>query len=155
MATLDSDFEENLQEAVLDSAQHELVGKQDNLVHQMLQRAHEILQEYGSRNEYDVDPIIESLGRVDVKRTDNRLRIRVGWDHPAAPFFEFGTSDHTVEGNPILSFVWEDPPAWVREQFDREGNGWRVFFAETEPSGIPESRFVRDALNWLRREVTR
>jgi hypothetical protein len=155
MVTLDSDFESKLQEALLDGAEHEFVGKQGNLVHQAIQQAHEILREYGSRYDYSIEPIIESLGQVDIERTDNRLRIRVGWDYPAAPFFELGTSDHTVEGNPILSFVWEDPPAWVREQFDREGDGWRVFFHETEPSGIPESRFVRDALNWLRREIQR
>jgi hypothetical protein len=48
--------------------------------------------------------------------------------------------------------VWEDPPQWVREEFEPEGDGWRVFLPETTPSGLPEARFIRDTLNWLHAE---
>jgi hypothetical protein len=71
--------------------------------------------------------------------------------------WEFGTSDHTVSGDP-LSFVWEDPPQWVREEFDqargsggRFRSGWRVFLPETDVSGLEESRAIRDSLNGFRR----
>jgi hypothetical protein len=154
---LTSSFEPDLQEAVLDQAEHELIGKQDNLVHQFVQRAHDRLREYGDRYDYNVEPIIESFEIDEIDRSDSRLTIRLGWTHEASVFMELGTSDHTVEGDPVLSFVWsrEDAPAWVAQEFEPEGDGYRVFLPETEPSGLPESRFVRDALNWLRREVSR
>lgn len=158
---LAGDFEDKLEEAVLDAAEQAFVGERGNLVHQAIQRSHEILRSYAQENDYDVESIIDSLGLTQVDRQEGRLVVRWGWTHPAAPFFEFGTSTHTVEGNPVLSFVWEDPPRWVRQEFEQArssggqfASGWRVFFAEVEVEGIPESRFVRDALRWLETEVT-
>lgn len=151
---LEAGFEDDLREALLDDAERQLVGEQGNLVFQLIQQAHDILRAYGQRNDYDVEPVIESLGQVDVDRGRDSLTIRVGWEHEAAPFFELGTSDHTVEGNPLLSFVWEDPPAEVQEQWPNEGDGVRMIIDEVSVSGLPESRYVRDALHWLRRELT-
>lgn len=157
---LDNSFEDKLQEALLEELEQKLIGESGNLIHQFVQQAHDVLREYGNTHDYDVEPIIESLGQPQVERSDNSITITIGWDHPAAPHFEFGTSDHTVEGDPVLSFVWSDPPSWVRKEFNqaRGGggqfeSGWRVFFAEVDVQGLPESRFVRRALDWLRREV--
>jgi hypothetical protein len=91
-----------------------------------------------------------------VTRTEDSIEATVGWSHEAFPYFEFGTSDHTIEGDPILSFVWEerhDPPEWVREEFDAEGDGYRVFLPEVEVAGVRETRAVRDGLNQIRRQI--
>lgn len=154
MTSLENNFERKLREAALDKVEHEVVGKRDNLVHQFVQEAHDRLRAYGERHDYDVEPVIDSLAGPEVTRTERRLEVRIGWDHPAAPYFEFGTSDHTIQGEPVLSFVWEDPPDWVATEFEPEGDGYRVFLPEVEVDGLPKSRFIRDALEWLRREVS-
>ncbi|WP_135806210.1 hypothetical protein [Halorussus marinus] len=149
---LDSSFEDDLREAVLDEAEHELIGQSDNLVHQFVQDVHDQLRAYGSQYDYNVEPIIESLGEPQVDRSENSLSIRVGWEHEASVYFEFGTSDHTVEGDPLL--VFEFDPAeypYLAEMFP-DGT---AFLPQTHPSGLPESRAVRDALNELRREMQR
>ncbi|MFB6237520.1 MAG: hypothetical protein ABEH81_04030 [Halopenitus sp.] len=155
MTRLDSDFEDAAREAFLDEVEHELVGKRNNLVFQAIQQSHEVLREAANRFDYHVEPVIESLGEVEVTRTRNSIEARWGWNHEASVFFEFGTSTHTVDGDPILSFVWEASraPRWVAREFDREGDGYRVFFPETEPTGMRELRFVRDATHWLRRQL--
>ena len=88
--------------------------------------------------------------------------VRWGWSHEAAEFFEYGTSAHTIDGDPVLSFVWEDPPAEIREQFsqarDAQGRftgGVRVFFSSVHVSGIEETRYARHGLEWLAREAVR
>lgn len=151
---LDSDFERDLREAALDNIEAELIG-QDGLAQQVQTKAHELLRAYGQRHEYKVETLIEA-GEVGVDRQPGRVVARWGWPEPAI-FFERGTVDHAVRAKnaDVLSFIWEDPPRWVREEFDREGDGWRVFLPKTEPSGLPESRFIRDALNWLRRRLQR
>jgi hypothetical protein len=158
MATLDSDFEDALREAVLDDAQATLVGEQANLIFEFVELVHTRLRAYGERHGYDVESTIDSLGQPQVDRGRETLTVTVGWQSPQMARWEFGTSDHTVDGNPVLSFVWEDPPQWVREEFnqarDESGqfrSGWRVFFPEVEVSGLPESRAIRDAINALRR----
>lgn len=149
-ARLEAGFEDALATALLDDAEHELVGQEDPLVFQAIQKSHGVLLTYGLQHGYDVEPIIDALGQVDVERGDRHLSITWGWNHEAAPYFHFGTSDHTVDGDPVLSFVWEDPPQWVQEEFEAEGAGWRVFFGSVDVSGIPESRFVTAAIEWLR-----
>jgi len=153
---LDAGFEDELREAVLDNAQHELIGKQDNLIAQAISRVHGRLDKYGREFDYRVEPLKQSLQPVDVERSSGQLTIRFGWSHEAMPYLEFGTSEHTIEGDPVLSFVWEerhDPPEWVREEFDQEGDGYRVFLPEVEVAGVKETRAVRDAVAWLRREL--
>lgn len=156
MTTLGSDFEEQLREAVLDDAEQSLIGE-DGLVQQAVEQAHERLRAYGREHEYDIEPIIDSFAGPEVERDDGQLTVRWGWRHEASVYMEFGTSDHTIEGDPVLSFIWgkEDAPDWVAREFEPEGDGYRVFLPEVEVSGLPESRYVRDALNWLRREVQR
>jgi hypothetical protein len=158
MATLNRGFEDDLREAMLDNAESTLVGEFDPLVFRFVERAHEILRAYGQRNGYDVEPVIESLGQPDVQRNRNSITATIGWEHPAAPYFQMGTSDHTIDGTPVLSFIWEDAPEGVREMFpetERVDGDPRVFFESVDVQGLPESRFVRDAIAWLRREVQR
>jgi len=156
MATVEREFEDKLNEALLDELEHEFIGKPNNLVHQTVQQAHDILRAYGDAHDYDVEPIKRSAQR-EVRRTEDIVQSRMGWPHPAAPHFQMGTSPHTVEGDPVLRFVWEDAPQGVREKWDhteRVDGDPVVFLPEVEVDGLPESRFVRDALHWLRRELT-
>lgn len=160
MVTLDSSFEDSLREALLDDAETKLVGEQGSLVYQFVELVHTNLRAYAQRHGYDVESTIDSLAQPEVTRTDGRITVRVGWESEQMARWEFGTSDHTVQGDP-LSFIWYDPPQWVREEFDQArgsggqfAQGWRVFLQETEPSGLPESRAIRDALNGLRRVMS-
>jgi hypothetical protein len=156
--TLDSSFESDLQEAVLDDAERQLVGQQASLVYEFVELVHTNLRAYGQRHGYDVEPTIESLGQPEIDRSNDRIEIRVGWESEQMGRWEFGVSPHTIDGDPLLSFVWSDPPQWVREEFDQARgsggqfeSGWRVFFSDVDHPGIPESRAIRDALNGLRR----
>ncbi len=154
---LESSFESKAKEAFLDEAEHELVGKQAGLVYEFVEMVHTNLRAYADRHGYDVESTIDSLGQPDVQRSGDTLTIRVGWQSEQMARWEFGTSDHRVTGDP-LSFIWYDPPQWVRKEFDQArssggqfAEGWRVFLQETNVSGIPESRAIRDALHGLRR----
>jgi hypothetical protein len=160
MTSLEASFERDLREAVLDGVEREAVGRQGNLVHEFVQEAHDRLREYGRQFDMAIEPIIDSFTGVEVDRSRDGVTIRFGWDHEAAGYFEFGTPPHTIEGDPILSFVWEDPPAWVKEEFDqargaggRFESGWRVFFPEVDHPGMPAARYIRDTLLWLRQEI--
>lgn len=152
---LESDFKSKAAESILDKAETELVGKQGNPVYEAVQRVHDRLRAYGQEFGYDVEPLIDSFGGVDVQRSEGTLTIRWGWDHPAIEYFEWGTSDHTVDGDPVLSFVWsrDEAPDWVAEEFEEEGDGYRVFLPEVEVAGIEETRAIRDSLTWLRGEL--
>lgn len=145
-------FEDAAREAFVDEIEATLAGQQGSLAFSFVRAAHENLRDYGERFDYDVEPIIDSLGQPEVTRSANGVSVRVGWTHEAAPYMEFGTPRHSVEGQPVLSFVWEerhDPPPWVREEFEPEGDGWRVFLSEVEVEGLPEGRWIRDALRFF------
>lgn len=154
---LEAQFERKVQAAVLDEAEHQLVGEEANLIFEFVELVHTLLRSYGNRHGYDVESTIESLEPVAVHRTDRRLRVTVGWGSEQMARWEFGVAPHTIDGNPILSFIWADPPDWVRDAFDqgrdtrgRFVSGWRVFFPSVDHPGIPESRAVRDAINAFR-----
>jgi hypothetical protein len=150
---LESGFESKLREALLADAEQQLT----TLVEEFVELVHTRLRSYGQRHGYDVASTIDSATEPQVSRDGDRLIIRVGWESEQMARWEFGTSDHTVRGDP-LSFVWEDPPQWVREEFDQARSsggqfrsGWRVFLPEVDVSGLEESRAIRDSLNGLRR----
>lgn len=146
MTTLDSSFETDARDALLDKLE---ANAREEIAPAVQQHAHDILKAYGRRHDYDVDSII-AAGETAVERRDDRVVVRWGWPEPAI-FFERGTVGHAVKAKQadVLSFIWEDPPQWVREEFEREGDGYRVFLPEVEVSGLPESRFIRDTLNWI------
>ena len=149
-------WEDAAAEAALDEAAVQYIGA-DGFIPNAIEAAHERLREYAREFEYRVESVIDSLqGPTIIDQSDRHFTLRFGWDHEAAPYLEWGTSDHTIEGNPILSFIWEDrhdPPDWVAEEYEREGGGYRVFLPEVEVAGVRETRFARHALDWLRREV--
>jgi len=153
---LASDFTQQAQQALLDDVEQTLVGERDNLVFAATQRVRGRLERYEREFDYNIQPVLDSFTGIDVTRTDNSITVRWGYDHPAIQYFEFGTSEHTIEGDPVLSFVWsrEDAPDWVAEEFDEEGDGYRVFLPEVKVAGVKETRAIRDAMNWLRREVS-
>lgn len=157
MTTLDSSFEADLREAVLDDVESKLAGEEANLVFQFVELVHSNLRSYGRRQGYDVESTIESLGTPEVDRSGGTISVTVGWESEQFSRFEFGVSPHRIDGSPILSFVWENPPDWVRQEFDQARetggqfqSGWRVYFESVDHPGIPESRALRDALNGLR-----
>lgn len=154
---LETAFEGKAQNALLDDVEFKLGGRRGNLGHEFVQAAHDNLREYGQEYDYDVEPIIESLGTPELTRGADHVTLTVQWDHVFATFAQTGTTAHTIRGNPILSFVWEkrhDPPDWVKEQFEREGDGWRVFLSEVTVDGVPEGRWITDALRFLELLVT-
>lgn len=124
-------------------------GVRDDAV-EAVDQAEAALQDFA--DEYNVQPLIDALEGPEVDRSDGTITVRWRCTHPAAGFFEFGTPDnYRIEGDPILSFVWEDPPQWVTEEFEREGDGYRVFFPEVDSGeGIAETRFTRWSVRWLR-----
>jgi hypothetical protein len=167
MATLDSDFEDVAEEALLDDAETRLVGEFDNLVARLIEVIHTELRAYADRHGYEVESTIDSLATPEVDRSGGRIDVLVGWESEQMARWEFGTSAHTIDGDPVLSFVWEDndkrgddPPQWVREEFDQARSsdgqfrsGWRVFLPEVTVDGIPESRAIRDGLRAFRQVI--
>jgi len=147
---LGSSFEQDLEQAVLDDAERELVGRQDNLVFQAVQQAHDRLRDYAREFDYNVEPVIESFVIEDVDRSGGSITVRWGWEHEASMYFEFGTSDHVVDGDPVLVFEFDAAEyPYLAEMFP-DGT---AFLPEAEVAGIEETRFARYALDWLRREV--
>jgi hypothetical protein len=148
--TLDSDFEADLREATLDSVESADIGDR------LRERIRTLLNEYQDRHDYNLDAVIDAT-RIETDRSGDRVTYTAHLPHPSL-LFEVGTPDHeiTPTNADVLSFVWErrhDPPQWVREQYEQEGDGWRVFLPRVEVSGLPEGRFVRGALDELRREL--
>lgn len=146
-------------EELKDDVRESLVGRERNLIAQTVQRANENLEGFSGENEWEIENIKQSVN-VETNETKTGFAIRIYYEHEAADFFEFGTSEHTISGDP-LSFVWEErhnPPGWVSDEFDsatseRGRPGYRVYFREVEVAGIPETRFLRDALRFFERQM--
>lgn len=139
-------------EALLDSVEARLVGERNNLVFQTIQQAHDQLDAYASTHEYDAAPIKDSLEEVEASRDSRSIHVAWSWGHDAAMFWEFGTSDHTIDGDPVLVFEF-DPEEYPH--LDEMFPGGTAFLAEVDVAGLPEARWVRDSLTWLRHEVAR
>lgn len=141
---------DDARQALLDNVENTLVGARGNLVFQSVQRAHRQLDRYGSSNDYRVETIQDSFTGVDASRDRSSIHAEWFWTHEAAGFFEFGTSDHSIKGDPLLVFMFDSGEyPGLAEAFP----GGTAFLEEVEVSGLPESRFVRNSLNSLRREV--
>jgi hypothetical protein len=158
MTTLESDFEDELAETVLDKAERNFYAEQDGWAFQFVQRVHDRLRRYGERLDYRVEPIIDSFELVETRRDDRSVYVRLRWTNPGFVFMEYGTPSHTITPNnsPVLSFVWEerhDPPEWVKREYEPEGDGYRVFLPKVEVAGIEKIRQVRTALRWFRNNV--
>lgn len=142
-------------ENVTEEVRTTLVGRERNLIAQTIQYANDRLGQFAAANEWDVEEV-QAAWNVEVDERGDGLAVRIENEHPAADFFEFGTSPHTINGDP-LAFVWEerhDPPEWVRENFKQATSdggrpGYLVFMEEVNVDGIEETRFLRKALNYL------
>ena len=134
----------------LDSVYSTLVGAEDNLVFQTIQQAHDQLESYGREYDYEVASIIDSFEGVEAERSDARITASWSWSHEAASYMEFGTSDHAVDGDPLLVFEFDAAEYPYLDEMFPDGT---AFLQSVDVSGLPEARWVRDSLNWLRREV--
>ena len=143
---LDANFEDDLREAVLDTVEREL---REEIGPQLRDLARENWQAYASRNGYDIDHIWEDAEGPFVERDEDGVTLRMEWPGLTA-LFEFGVSPHTIQGNPLLAFVWRSPPEGTRPP----GAPKHVVAEEVNwgsvTGGIPESRAIRDALAGLR-----
>jgi hypothetical protein len=142
--------------ALLADARKRVLDEQGNLLFQGVRVGHGTLRSYGSRHDYDVEPVTESVEVTDVTSTDRSFSARVAWTHEAAQYFQFGVAPHTISGSPLLSFIWEDAPQGVREMFsgtERVDGDPRVYLPSVDHPGIPASRYVQATINWLRQEV--
>jgi len=142
MATLESGFEDKLEEALLQEIEQTLA---DEIGPLLIRTARENFQRYASANGYDIDHIWTDVDGPTVARDGDSVEMRVEWPALTA-LFEFGVSPHTIEGNPVLHFYWE--------KIDREITVQSVEWG-SDTGGIPESRAIRDALDALRRGVSR
>jgi len=139
-----------VREQYLDSVYSTLVGAEGNLVFQAVQQAHDALRAYGSEYDYRVESIIDSFQGVEADRSADRITASWHWEHEAASYMEFGTSDHTVDGSPLLVFSFSESEYPGLAEMFPDGT---AFLPEVEVSGLPEARWVRDSLTWFRREV--
>lgn len=158
MATIEFDRDELTAETTRQLAAA-MTGR-NGLAWQAIQQSHARLREWA--DEYEVEPIIDSL---EVPRDGPAFQPEAGqidlewrWTHPAAEFFARGTSPHTINGNPILSFIWEDAPTEVSEMFphtERVNGDPRVFFSDVTVAGIDRTDYDRHGLAWLRDQLRR
>jgi len=138
-------------QALLDNVESTMVGSRDNLVSQTVQRAHGRLERYAGRvDDYNVEPLIDSFDGVDATRDRTSIHAEWSWSHEAFRYMEFGTSDHTIDGDPVLAFEFDAGEYPYLDEMFPDGT---AFLPSVEVSGLPESRAVRSSLNWLRREV--
>ncbi|WP_135852612.1 hypothetical protein [Halorussus salinus] len=139
MTTLDSGFEDALRDAALDDVETTM---REEVGPMFKQTARQNFEAYASRNDYDIDHIWQDA-TLSVDRDDSSVSVRVEWPELTA-LFEFGVSPHTIEGDPVLHFYYDRIDQWITTESVEWGS---------ETGGIPESRAIRDAQNWLHREV--
>jgi hypothetical protein len=142
---LEPGFEDKLLESLLDQAEADA----ERLAEYVIGLVHDNLRDYAERHGYDVESTIDSV-EWSVQRSDRSITITVGWENEQMLRWEFGTSDHTVPGDPVLVFEFDgDEYPYLAEMFD-EGV---AYLPDADVSGLPESRAIRDAMNQLRREA--
>lgn len=141
MATLDSSFEADLREAMLDDVQQKL---SEEIGPALKRAAEENWKAYANQNGYDIDHIWEDADGPFVDRSQKGVSLRIEWPGLTA-LFEFGVSPHTIDGNPLLHFYYERIDRWITVTSVEWGS---------ETGGIPESRAIRDALNQIRRVLS-
>lgn len=150
MTTLDSSFERDLRRALLDKAEDRMEEHGEALK----RIAQEEFQAYASRNGYDVDFIWEDATGPTVERGQRSVSVRVEWPGLSA-LFEYGVDPHTIDGNPLLSFVWPAPPQGTRPPgapgfVQAESVDWG-----SVTGGIEAARAIRTALDVTRADMGR
>ena len=143
---------DSARQAFLDSAESALVGAQGNLISQCVGEAHDQLASYASgQGGYVYDSVEESFQGVEVDRGSTSLTVTWSWDHVAASIWEFGAGPFTIDGDPLLVFVFDQGEYPGLAEAFPEGT---AFLESVDHTGFPEARWVRDSLHWLRREVS-
>lgn len=141
---LDSSFEADLRKAVLDDAEEQFVetGRAERIIRRATQDALE-------RADYNADGILAALEGPEVRRADDRITVIWTIDHPGALPLEVGSSDHVVEGDPVLAIPVEN----LSEEHAADIEGDTAFYARVEVSGVNATRHTRRALAELRRAL--
>jgi len=145
---LDSNFEADLREALLNDVEERFVetGRAERIIRRATRDALE-------RADYDAEGILAALEGPETRREDGHITVTWTIDHPGALPLEVGSSDHVVSSDDgPLAFEWPDAPAEVKEQFEYT-DGDLVFFQEVEVAGVDETRHTRRALAELRRAL--
>lgn len=137
--TLANSFEDDLREAILDDVERKA---RDDIGPRLVDIARENWRAYASRHDYDIDHIWEDA-ELFVERDDSSVEIRIEWPGLTA-LFEWGVDPHTIEGNPLLHFYWDEIDQWITTESVNWGS---------ETGGIPESRAIRDAIDQLEGEL--
>jgi len=141
---LDSSFEADLREAVFDDIESRLVetGRAERIVRRATRDALESA-------DYDAEGILTALEGPAVRREDDRVTVTWTIDHPGALPLEVGSSDHVVEGDPVLAIPVEN----LSEEHAADIEGDTAFYARVEVSGVDATRHTRRALAELRRAL--
>lgn len=146
---LDSDFEQDLQAAMRDEIEQTLRGDIGPLLRDT---AEEFFKQYAQRQGYDIEHIWQDASDPIVDVDDTSVSVRIEWPELTA-LFEFGVAPHTIDGSPLLQFVWDAPPEGTRppgapEFVVAESVNWG-----SVTGGIDEARAIRDAMNEVRRAL--
>jgi hypothetical protein len=150
---LDRDFEDAVREAMAAEIATRL-RESDRAAQIVREATRDALVEAGYEDAAEsflgalVGPVVDS-------NPPGSTLVRVAWaiDHEAAQYLEHGTSDHVIEGDPVLAFEWPDAPAEVQAMF--EDTFPLVFFQSVEVSGVQATHHTERAVRALRRELER
>lgn len=158
MTELEREFEDKLQESLLDDVERKASG----IAGMMELIAETNWRQYASANDYDIDHIWQDA-ESDFNRIDDAVVIEAEW--PFSSQFEFGVDPHVIEADDadMLAFPW---PEKEGEEFGNTGQNFEEVFSETWPvvffpkvnwgsetGGIPEARAIRDMLREIRGEI--
>ena len=148
MTTLESDFESDLRDHLLDEAEGALYDDRDNLAFQFLKLVNQNWEDYMRSTGYALEHIPESGRVIDTERRQNSVSATLEWSGLTS-LFEWGVSPHAIQGNP-LAFDWPAPPEGTRP----EGAPSYIVANQVNwgsvTGGIPAARAIRGALNQIR-----
>jgi len=147
MARLEEGFEAAAREALLNEAEQTL---RDEVGPALKRAVQENFEAYASRNGYDIGHIWKDAEGPFVERESDAIHLRIEYPGLTA-LFEWGVSPHTIDGSPVLSFVWESPPEGTRPPGAPKHVTATSVDWGSETGGIPAARGIRDAMEQLRR----
>jgi hypothetical protein len=134
-----------LESTLQDSLQDDIETATEEMGEALKDEAEANFREYAGRQGYDIDHIWQQASVGGVSSGPGRASVTVEWPGLTA-LFEWGVSPHTISGNPLLKFYWDAKDTWVVTEEVNWGS---------ETGGIPESRAIRGALNYIRLQYER
>lgn len=159
MTELESTFEDDLKESLLDDVERKASGIEG----MMMLIAETNWRDYANANDYDISHIYRDA-ESDFDRTDDAVVIEAEW--PFSSQFEFGVDPHVIEAKDadMLAFPW---PEMEGEEFGNTGQNFEEVFSETWPvvffpkvnwgsetGGIPKARAIRNMLREIQGELS-